>query len=125
MTLTLDVSQRLNLVAVLDAYQCQGRREAFAVCRLQEKIDLDEDERKAAHWEKVPTPNGQEYVTWNLAQAATMASKDIELPDDDIARICRSLDQFNVVLGRDRFWWKPLVAQLPAPVESNGTTKKE
>lgn len=106
---------------MLDGAECPGgRREVFAVCRLQERIDLDDDERKAVGWRKAMSPDGRQYVTWNLATNGAHTLKEIELGDDDVTRLCRAVDGFNVVLGRDRGWYEPLVAQLPQLAEANG-----
>lgn len=119
MTLTLDHNQRLNLVAMLEALECQGRREAFAVCDLQKQIDLSDDERNAIGWRKSRAPDGREFILWNSQQNG-VAPRAYELSEADTARVCRAFDQYHVVLGRDRSWWEPLAAQLPQPEESNG-----
>lgn len=117
--LNLDHNQRLNLVAILDGLESQGRREAFAVCRLQETIDLNDREREAVGLKKMKTPDGRDYVMWQ-PNVDTVPAREYELPDADVDRICRALDNYRVVLGRDRLWWEPLIAQLPSPAESNG-----
>lgn len=118
MNLRLDQSQRLNLVAILDGLECQGRREGFAVCRLQEKIDLNDQERESIGWRKLKAPDGRDYVMWNMNGAGEV--REYDLAEDDVKRICQALDKFPVVLGRDKSWWLPLTAQLPEPEESNG-----
>ena len=117
MMLSLDHNQRLNLVAMLDGLECQGRREAWAVCNLQQQLDLSDGEREAIGWRKQKTPDGREYVLWNMSG---IDARPYELNDEDILRICRAVDQYRVVLGRDRSWWEPLTAQLPKPAEANG-----
>jgi hypothetical protein len=112
-TLRLDVSQRLNIVAMLDGAECPGgRREVWAVCRLQEQVDLNDDEKQAVGYRKLAGPDGREYVTWQLGNGVHRL-KEFELTDDDLARLCRAIDGFRVVLARDRSWYEPLVAQLP------------
>lgn len=118
MVLSLDASQRLNLVAILDGLECPGRREGFAVCRLQEKLDLTDQEREAIGWRKLKSPDGREYVMWN--SNGTFDRREYDLAEDDVQRICRAMDKFPVVLGRDKSWWLPLTAQLPEPEEANG-----
>ena len=118
MNLTLDHVQRLNLIVILDALECQGRREAFAVCRLQESLDLSDGERTQISWRKHKAPDGREYALWNAQQSLPV--RDYEIADDDIKRICKALDAFPVILARDKAWFKPLTAQLPMPAEANG-----
>lgn len=118
MTLNLDHNQRLNLVAMLDGLECQGRREAFAVCRLQEKLELSDEERVAIGWRQMKAPDGRDYAMWNNNGAIT--AREFDLSEDDMTRLCSAVDKHPVVLGRDKHWWLPLTKQLPAPVESNG-----
>jgi hypothetical protein len=115
MNLNLDHTQRLNLVAILDGLECQGRREAFAVCRLQEKLELNDEERTHIGWRKQKDERGREFVLWNAQ--AQLPSIDYEFPDDDVQRICRALDKYPVVLARDKNWYLPLTMQLPEKEE--------
>lgn len=117
-TLSLDYNQRLNIIAMLDALEVQGRREGFAICALQERIDLTDEERTAIGWRKNALSDGREYITWHAANGS--AAQNYELTETDIARIIRAVDNYRVVMGRDGLWWKPLVAQLPALEEANG-----
>lgn len=120
-TLRLDIAQRLNIVAMLDQAECPGgRREAWAVCKLQEHIDLTDDEKAAVGWRRLTAPDGREYMTWNLNGNGAYAPKEFEVSDDDVTRLCRAIDGFRVVWGRDRVWYEPLVAQLPQPAEAAG-----
>ena len=123
MTLNLDQQQRLNLIAMLDALECGGRREAFAVCRLQEKIDLSEAERDSIGWRKMRAQDGREFVLWN--NNGSIQPKEYDLAQEDVNRICRAVDQYRVVLGRDRVWWEPLTALLTPPVEGDADKPEE
>jgi len=118
MNLTLDHNQRLNLVAMLDNIENVGRREAWAVCALQERLDLNDEERTIIGWRKFKREDGLEYVLYN--RNGEVEPREYELPEDDIRRICHAVDRYPVVLGRDKSWWVPLTAQLPKPAESNG-----
>lgn len=119
--LNLDHNMRLNLTAILDGLECAGRREAYAVCRLQERIDLNDKERETVGLKKMQTPDGRDYMMWQ--PKADVPVKPYDLPEADVERICRALDNYRVVLGRDRMWWEPLMAQLPSPVEGNGDAR--
>lgn len=114
-TLQLDIPQRVNLVVMLDALECPGRREVFAICRLQEKLQLSDEEREAVGYQKI-MQDGREYVLWQQNEICR-APKPFEVADDDMARLCRAVDQFRMVPARDRAWYDPLVKQLPEPSE--------
>lgn len=116
-TLRLDVPQRMNIINMLDNVECHGRREVWAVCRLQEHLQLSDEEREAVGWQKVVQPDGREYQVWQLNPAAREV-KDYEVGDDDLQRLCRAVDQFRMVPGRDRMWYESLVRQLPPPPEA-------
>lgn len=118
MVLSLDHTQRLNVIAMLDRLEVQGRREIFAVCDLQKKLDLSDEERTLIGYRKLKTDDGREYVMWG--NNGEIQIHEFDLPEDDVKRICNAVDKYPVVLGRDKHWWLPLTAQLPAPVESNG-----
>lgn len=117
MTLNLDHNQRLHLIAALDGLESTGRREAFAVCRLQEKLELSDQEREAIGWRKVTADNGRELALWN---SNSLPPREYDISEDDTKRLCSAIDRYPVVLGRDKNWWLPLTAQLPQPAESNG-----
>lgn len=117
MTLTLDHNQRLNLIAMFDRIETVGRREGFAICRLQEKLELSDQEREAVGYRKIKTPEGHEALQWN---ANGLEARSYDLSEDDLTRICNVLDKYPVMLGRDKHWWLPLAVQLPEPAETNG-----
>lgn len=118
MVLTLDHTQRLNIIAMLDRLECQGRRETWAVCALQAKLDLNDEERERIGYRKMKAPDGREFVLW--ANDNGIAVKNYDLEDAEVKRISQAMDKYPVILARDRMWWEPLNAQLPEPVESNG-----
>lgn len=118
-TLILDPTQRLNVIAMLDRLECQGRREAWAVCALQCKLDLNDDERNRIGYRKQRAPDGREFVLWT--NDVSIPAKTFELEDGDVNRISDAMDKYPVILARDRAWWEPLNAQLPSPAESNGS----
>ena len=116
-TLILDHTQRLQLVAMLDRVECQGRREAWAVCALQEKLDLTDEERDGIGYRKQQAPDGREMVFWNKNGHLP---REYNLSEDEIKWLCNAVDKYRVVLIRDREWWVPLTAQLPKPEEPVG-----
>jgi hypothetical protein len=118
MQLTLDGTQRINLFSMLDAVEAQGRREAWAICALQSKLELNDEEKQAIEFRKVKGADGREFMLWK--NNGHIEPREYELSDDDVGRVCRAVDNYRVVMGRDRAWWEPLVAQLPEPEEANG-----
>jgi hypothetical protein len=123
MTLTLDYTQRLNLVAMLDACEAQGRREAWAVCALQSRIDLNDQERDAIGYRRMKTPDGRDYAQWAGANGNAPLPLTVELDEPDTRRICRAVDNYRVIWVRDRAWYEPLVAQLPPPEDLNAAVR--
>lgn len=118
-TLNLNISQRVNIIAMLDGVEAHGRREAWAVCRLQDQFRLTDEEREQIGWkiETVATPQGpREFATWKPDYAAREL-KPFTIEADDVKRLCAAIDQFRMVPGRDRVWWAPLVEQLPEAAE--------
>ena len=118
MILTLDHNQRLNLVAMLDLLENFGRRETWAVCALQERLDLNDHERESVGWHRTRADNGREFVIWN--REATIDPRDFDFTEDDVKRICNAIDKYPVVLGRDKHWWVPLTSQLPGEMAGIG-----
>src|SRR5215471_6697317 len=116
MTLKLNYTQRLNMIAVLDSMEVQGRREIHAICKLQDEIDLSDEEKKSISYEKHRTPNGQEYATWALNSDGYV--KEFKLSDADSSRITRAIDSYRVALARDKSWWMPLISQMPVEEEN-------
>ena len=119
MTLSLDHVQRLYLIVLLDSVECPGRREAWHVCKLQDQLMLNEEEKQTIGLRKEMTEQGERYA-WDSAKSLPL--REYPFGDEDIQRICRALDKTPIVTGRDR-WFRALNAQLPEPVESNGQPK--
>ena len=117
MTLSLDQNQRLQLIAIFDGLECTGRRETWAVCALQSKLELSDEERQEINLRALSGSDRRTYLVWDNNGAIRV--REFEFAADDVGRICRALDGYRVVLGRDRAWWEPLTAQLPEP-EANG-----
>ena len=90
------------------------------MCALQQQLDLTDEERTLIGWRKIRLDENREYVAWNPVTNGSIEPRNYELVDADVQRLCRAVDQFRVVLGRDRSWWQPLVAQLPLAAEANG-----
>lgn len=117
MTLSLDHRQRLNLIAVLGAYDIRGR-DLHALWHLQDLLDLDESEKRSIDFRQ-ETVNGNVVQVWNLSKE--FPARSFDLSESDLKRIRQAIEDFPQFRGsRDRAWLEPLLAQIPKSVESNG-----
>ena len=117
MILSLDHTQRLNLIVLLGLLECNVS-ETRAVWKLQDQLGLS-DEEKIAIGYFVQSENGNEIHGWD--QHKSLSHKSYDLPDSDVARIEKALQQFpRHRVGMARPWLEPLLAQLPQPAEQNG-----
>ena len=118
MTLSLDVTMRLNLQVMMDAIERQGRREDWAICALQKRIELTDAERAAIGYKEFQDQNGRTIgATWNPPNGNAPELFQIELDEADTKRIVRAVENYRMIASRDRHWWNPLIAQLP-PIEN-------
>ena len=123
MILTLDHTQRLQLVSMLDNIEGQGRRGIWAICALQNRLDLNDKEKEIIQYRKMTTPDGREYSAWNNPPNGNgIRPLEFEFSEDDTKLICTAVDRYFVVLARDRGWWEPLVKQLPEEKEAQNVS---
>lgn len=116
--MTLDHQQRLNLIAVLGAYQTKGR-EQHAIWHLQDMLDLNSEEQRKLHLVTETTPDGQTRVSWDPAQS--LPPREFDLSSEDLTLIQKALDEFPTFQAwRDRKWMEAIYSQLPA--SKNGST---
>lgn len=119
MTLSLDHQQRLNLVALLGA-QRVNLGEMRSLWKMQDRIDLSEEER-AAIGHRLELINGNEVPMWDRNKK--LPPRAIEFSDAEAARIRKVIDEWpHFITSTDRLWIEPLLAQLPPAVE-NGQPK--
>lgn len=120
MKLTLDHTQRLNLHALMGA-QRVNVDDLRLFWRLQDRIDLTDDERKRIGYRLLPV-NGQTQPTWNLDAPVAPIEYDFEQPEyDRIAKMVKEW-QPGYLPTVDRRWMEPLLDQL-ASNGSNGQKK--
>jgi hypothetical protein len=119
MKLTLDYTQRLNLVGIMDGIE-YPRREAWEICRLQHEIDLSDDEKTLIGYKIERTNDGRQYAQWN--NNGHIKAKEFEFDKEDSKRIEEALDKHKVVLVRDRNWWIPLVKQFQEDIKNDAST---
>ena len=109
MVLRLDHVQRLNLVALLGAQR--GTLDTIrALWRLQDKLDLTEEEKQAIGLE-VRNINGQEIRLWR--SEASIPVREFDLSEQDVERlrnVIRQWDGFEA--AGTRRWLEPILEQL-------------
>ena len=118
MKLILDHTQRLNLHAIMG--QQRGTVDDCRLFwRLQDRINLDDDERKAINY-KIAEVNGMPQATWSLNG---LGPATYDFSDDEIARLRRMFAEFQQgFAANDRLWLEPLLTQLEA--SSNGNAAR-
>lgn len=126
MKLTLDYTQRLNLHALMGA-QRASLDEMRMLWRLQDQIELTAEEKAAIDY-KVVEQNGQSQVLWNPNK--NLPLKEYELADVEFQRMARTLREWQpgFLIGADRRWIEPLMAQFDGALASKGNgdaSKKE
>lgn len=110
MTLSLDYTQRLNLIVLMGLLECNVG-ETRAVWKLQDKLALTDEEKQAIGY-FVQANNGNEVHGWDMSK--TQPLKEYDLADSDIARIQRAVLQFpRHRVAQARPWLEPLLTQLP------------
>lgn len=124
MILNLTSIQRLNLMVILDGYEPpqespSKRKIGWDICKLQEKIDLSEEDKKSIKWRKEVVVDdagrAREFVLWE--KNVSLPDREVDLSDNEIDLLCKALDKYPVVMARDKSWWVPLNMQLPEPTE--------
>lgn len=121
MKLTLDYTMRLNLHALLGA-QRAALDDLRTFWRLQDLIDLTEEEKSAINYRTVQQ-NGQALVQWDAGKI--LPTREIELQEVEFQKIQKVFHDWQpgFLIGADRAWIEPLMAQLdatPASAKVNG-----
>jgi|SRR5215467_4891550 len=113
MKLSLDPTMRLNLHALMGA-QRASLDDLRMLWRLQDRIDLTAREKEVINY-RVTQVNGMQQVTWD-ANNVMLPSEVYEFNDAEFSRISRMLKEWQpgFLIGADRSWLEPLMAQLDA-----------
>lgn len=110
MKLSLDHTQRLNLHALMGA-QRANLDDLRLLWKLQDRIDLSAREKAAIHYH-VQQVNGMQQVMWDMTKE--LPREEYEFSDQEFARLSRMLKEWQpgFLIGADRQWLEPLMAQL-------------
>src|SRR5215831_18664784 len=115
MKLTLDYTQRLNLHALMGA-QRVSVDDLRLFWRLQDMIQLTLEEKNAINYRTVQQ-NGMVQVQWDFVPDLPL--KDYEFAPEDFQRLGKMVREWQpgFVIGADRQWMEPLMAQLDGALE--------
>lgn len=113
MKLSLDHTQRLNLHALMGA-QRANLDDLRMLWKLQDRIDLSAREKAAINY-RVQQVNGMQQVMWDMTKE--LPPEEYEFNEQEFARISRMLKEWQpgFLIGADRQWLEPLMAQLDGP----------
>lgn len=113
MKLTLDYTQRLNLHALMGA-QRAALDDLRSFWKLQDLIDLTPEEKETINY-RATQQNGQAMVQWDAGKALPL--KEYDLSEPEFQRISKMVKEWQpgFLIGADRIWIEPLLAQLDAP----------
>jgi len=111
MTLSLDHQHRLNLILLLGA-----QRGTVADIRqygsLIDRLELNDEEKKAIRFQVVVREDGAEMFAWD--RALKLPPIEVEISDAEAQRLRRILEEWpHFVIGADRGWLASLMPQLP------------
>lgn len=115
MKLLLDYTMRLNLHALMGA-QRSNLDDLRMLWKLQDRIELSEQEKAAIHY-RVQQTNGQQQVMWDMTK--NLPLEEYELSEPEAARLARMLKEWQF-MAADRQWLEPLLAQLDGGSAAGG-----
>lgn len=113
MKLFLDYTQRLNLHALMGA-QRASVDDLRMFWKVQDMIELAEEEKQAIGYKVTSQPNGAVQVQWDVDKELPV--REYELRDEDVQRLRRMMREWQpgFLIGADRRWIEPLMMQLDA-----------
>jgi hypothetical protein len=79
--------------------------------RLQDRIDLSEEEREAIGWQTREV-NGQKQTAWDSSRG--LPPKEFEMTDEEMKKVLNVVKswQQGYMVGAERIWLEPLLGQL-------------
>ena len=111
MLLFLDHQQRLNVIALV-GMQRGTVAEIRQLWALQDKLELDEDEKLQINY-RVVSQDGMEQVRWN--SELPLPTRDFDLSLADCQKLRQILEEYTGYQVTDRKWLVPLLDQLLTP----------
>jgi hypothetical protein len=110
MKLSLDYTQRLNLHALMGA-QRASVDDLRMLWKLQDRIDLSTREKTAINY-RVQLVNGMQQVQWDVTKSLPI--EEYEFNEQESARLTKILKEWQpgFLIGADRQWLEPLLAQI-------------
>ena len=113
MTLNLNYQQRINLI-LLFGNQRGNLAEMRLFWGLQDRLELNDEEKQSIDYRVELDGNGFEQPRWNFNKARDCASLPYEFSETELQRVRRMLEEWPHYLGAmDRIWIEPLIDQLP------------
>lgn len=116
--LSLDVHQRLNLFVLVGLPEAGSIHETWAAWKLMDRLMLNDEEKQAVEFQPQLVNGYQSYI---YNRAKVLPAREFDFDEAELGRIQRALYGLKRILpGEMRSWLEPLLAQVPAPAETNG-----
>ena len=113
MTLSLNYQQRINLILLVGA-QRGNVAEMRLFWGLQDRLELNDEEKRSIDYRLEPDGNGFEQPRWNFVKARDCAPLSYDLSEGEAQRVRRMVDEWAHFLAAvDRVWMEPLIEQSP------------
>lgn len=109
MTLILDHQQRLNLIALMGA-QKGSLAEIRQLWKMQDRLELNDEEKRSINHRVIYHPNGGEAIAWDVDKK--LASAGFDFSEAELARVRKLIEEWPLFSGPDRGWVESLTAQL-------------
>ena len=122
MKLSLDYTQRLNLHALMGA-QRVSVDDLRMFWRLQDMIQLTNEEKNTINYRTVQQ-NGMVQVQWDAI--SDLPVREYEFQPDEFQRLGKMVREWQpgFLIGVDRQWMEPLMAQLDGAIDGSKKEKE-
>jgi hypothetical protein len=109
MTLILDHQQRLNLIVLMGA-QKGTLAEIRQLWRMQDRLELGDEEKRSINLRTVYQPNGGEATVWDVDKK--LSSTGFDFTQAELDRLRKVIEEWPLFSGADRVWVESLLEQL-------------
>jgi hypothetical protein len=109
MTLFLDHQQRLNLIVLMGA-QKGSLAEIRQLWRMQDRLELNDEERRSINLRSVYQPNGGEATVWDVDK--TLVPTGFDFTQVELDRLRKLIEEWPLFSGADRIWVESLLEQF-------------